>query len=113
MKRKIIIAIFITLFIFGWVFAWLYLNNNKNIIKYNTWINIKSATWNNDNLEKENITKVANITLDKNQEKKDKKSALRKKLALRWLIMRYKFTKSRIYKCFNRLFTNSQRNTWW
>lgn len=88
MEKKIIIAIFVTLFIFGWVFAWFYVKNQDDNEKSGTWTTDLTASWDTVDLEDE-IDNDEEIVIDKNQSKKDKMNSLRKKLALRWLILKW------------------------
>jgi len=87
MQKKIIIAIFVTLFIFGWVFAWLYVKNQDDNGKSGTGTIDLTGTLDTNNLEKD--TSNNKTFINENQSKKDKINSLRKKLALKWLILKW------------------------
>lgn len=84
MKRKFIITMFLLLFILGGAFAWFYIKENgvdNNTLKQsNSWSVVLTETWNTDDEEIVLTTKV---------EKLDKIGLLKKKLALKWLIIKW------------------------
>jgi len=71
------------LFVLGLIFIWWCANENLENIneKYNSWTITWTNTW--------NIIIHEEIIIDEEQEKKEKIEALRKKLAMRWLILKW------------------------
>lgn len=81
MKRRIFMNIYLILFFLGLILIWWCANENTDDTEENnTWSILSISTWSIDDTEE---------IIDEEQEKKDKVEALRKKLALRWLILKW------------------------